>query len=166
MAPSWGSFVFGSALLLVPAQAFAGGLFAGDAGSQAQSRAGAFVAKADDPTALLYNPAGLVKVRNMELFIGANLVHFKQTFDREGVYQQWAEAVGETPAEPAFQGADMPEVESNNPIQPIPFIAGTFKLIPQLAIGVGVFAPQGYPNRDFDRTVTVEGMETEATPKR
>jgi long-chain fatty acid transport protein len=155
-----------SAALLAPAPLHAGGLFAGDAGSQAQSRAGAFVAKADDPTALMHNPAGLVKAASFELFLGANLVHFRQSFDREGVYQHWTDANGGNPAEPEFEGADMPEVSSDNPIQPIPFIAGTQKIRPDLAISLGVFAPQGYPNRDFERTVTVNGIETEATPNR
>src|SRR5204863_8741242 len=62
------------------AGARAGGLFAGDAGAQAQERAGAFAAKADDPSALMHNPAGLVKAKRYEVYIGANVVGYSQSF--------------------------------------------------------------------------------------
>ena len=45
-------------------------------GSAAQPRAGAFVAKADDPSAVHHNPAGLAKQRGTVVQIGFNLVSF------------------------------------------------------------------------------------------
>ena len=156
------SMVLGAAAasLLAPRLASAGGLYAGDPGSQAQSRAGAFVAKADDPTALMHNPAGLVKARHFDFFLGANLVHFSQTFDREGVYQERA-ADGSTPGDPAFAGQEMPEIKNDGPIQPIPFLAAVQRF-GNFAIGEGVFAPQGYPNRNYPETVDVNGMSAPA----
>lgn len=44
--------------LLVPASAFASGTLIYEQGSKASAQAGAFVARADDPSALFYNPAG------------------------------------------------------------------------------------------------------------
>ena len=46
-------------LLLLPAVARAGGYYASDIGAVAGARGGAFVARADDLTAVWYNPAGL-----------------------------------------------------------------------------------------------------------
>lgn len=44
--------------LIVPASAFASGTLIYEQGSKASAQAGAFVARADDATALFYNPAG------------------------------------------------------------------------------------------------------------
>ena len=46
-------------LLCLPAAAHAGGYYASDIGAVAGARGGAFVARADDLTAVWYNPAGL-----------------------------------------------------------------------------------------------------------
>jgi long-subunit fatty acid transport protein len=140
-----------AASLLSPQLARAGGIYAGDSGSQAQSRAGAFVAKADDPTAIMHNPAGLMKATHFEIFAGANLVSFSQSFDRSGVYQPWTDAKDPTTT-PPFQGTEMPEISDQGPPQPVPFLAATQRFGP-IAFGEGVFAPQGYPNRDNPRTV-------------
>ena len=50
-----------AATLAAPALAD-GGYFAGAQGARAAGRSGAFVARADDPTAIMYNPAGLAGI--------------------------------------------------------------------------------------------------------
>jgi long-chain fatty acid transport protein len=72
------------ALLLVPGLAVAGGLEVGDTGAEAMGRGGAFVAKADSPTAVNYNPAGFVKLRGTHLAVSGNAVHTAHSFTRSG----------------------------------------------------------------------------------
>jgi long-subunit fatty acid transport protein len=151
-----------AAALVAPGAARAGGLFAGENGSQAQSRAGAFVARADDASALMHNPAGLAKTGRYSLFVGANTVFFHLSFDRAGTYQTWPDApAGEQP----FAGMDMPEISNEGGPQPIPLVAGAARF-GNLAVGVGLFAPQGYPNRKFPETIEIAGVNTTATPTR
>ena len=64
--------LFGWALLATPAMA-EGGYYSGTLGAEATGRGGAFTAKADDLTAVSYNPAGLAK-------IGATLIQVGNTF--------------------------------------------------------------------------------------
>ena len=76
-----------AAILAAPVAASAGGLFVPGYGSQAQPRAGAFVAKADDASALYYNPAGLAWQKGTSLHLGMNFIDFDQTYQRAGVYE-------------------------------------------------------------------------------
>lgn len=142
-----------AASLLTPRIASAGGIFAGEAGSQAQSRGGAFVAKADDPSAMMHNPAGLAKTENLAVFAGVNIVDFWQGFDRSGVYQTWPEA---DPGTPAFAGQEMPKIENSGNVQPIPMLIGAGRF-GKLAVAIGLFAPQAYPNREYPDTVDAGG---------
>ena len=72
------------ALLLCPGLALAGGLEVGDTGAEAMGRGGAFVAKADSPTAVNYNPAGFVKLRGTHLAVSGNAVYTAHSFTRSG----------------------------------------------------------------------------------
>jgi long-chain fatty acid transport protein len=152
-----------AASLLTPRTATAGGIFAGEAGSQAQSRGGAFVAKADDPSALMHNPAGLAKTTHFAIFAGANIVQFWQSFDRDGVYQNYTDAV--EPGTPTYQGQEMPEISNSGPPQPIPLLAFAGRW-GNLAGAIGLFAPQAYPNRDYPETVTTANGMTAPNPAR
>ena len=69
-------------LLLVPVSTFAGGFEFPDNGTAAMGRGGAFTAKADDPTALYYNPGGLAWLRGWKLLIDSNLAFKHVSFTR------------------------------------------------------------------------------------
>lgn len=137
--------------LLAPAVASAGGVYVGESGSQAMERAGAFVAKADDPTALSINPAGLAKARGFELYLGGNFLRYGLTFQRAGVYPEQ----GSREVQPEYVGEPYPEVENSATFQAVPYLAGVGK-VGNLAIAAGIFAPAGVPNRDFECTVSDE----------
>ena len=47
-------------VFLLPVVAFAGGFAANEQGAKASGMANAFSAQADDPTAVYFNPAGIV----------------------------------------------------------------------------------------------------------
>lgn len=141
-------------LCAAPAGARAGGIFVPGYGSSAQPRAGAFVARADDPTALFHNPAGFAKQRGRTtIHIGANLISMHQSFDRAGSY----EVTGEDPPLP-YEGEPYPEVEN----QPRPDLGvGTFQGLPLISVatdfgleapigfGFGLVVANGYPERKF-----------------
>lgn len=171
MKPTKLLLLVAAAVLAAPAPAAAGGIEVPGAGPAAQSRAGAFVARADDPTALLYNPAGFAKIDGTVITLGANFIDYDLTFQRTGSY----EASGEEPPEP-YEGLPYPEVSDQS--KPSIGIAG-FQAIPLIAIstdlghpewpvrfGAGIFVPQGYSAREFAEEIDVGAAEPAPGPQR
>ena len=70
------------ALLMCVPPAFAGGLEFPDNGTAATARGGAFTARADDLTALIHNPAGLIHLKGTGLLLNHSLVWHHSTFTR------------------------------------------------------------------------------------
>ncbi len=64
----------------------AGGMEAGDTGAEALGRGGAFVAKADDPSAINYNPAGFAKLTGHRVVVGFHAIHHSYSFERKGPF--------------------------------------------------------------------------------
>jgi long-chain fatty acid transport protein len=110
--------------LALPTTAHAGGFYLLDRGTRAMGRGGAFVAGADDPQSLWYNPAGLGFSGNQVLVDG--------TMTLLGVDYTRVDSGGNT----------LPTVHGSSAPLPIPTIAGSFELgMPNLVAGVGIFAP-------------------------
>ncbi len=82
----------GSSIILValvaaaPTGVRAGGLEFPGTGTEALGRGAAFTAKADDPTAVEYNVAGLARQRGTQLLLDGNLIFDTYDFQRAGVY--------------------------------------------------------------------------------
>ncbi len=66
--------------LAISASAFAAGFSIFEQGAKASGMAGAFVATADDPSAIFYNPAGLAQQREMSVLAGATFINFSNEF--------------------------------------------------------------------------------------
>lgn len=138
--------------MIAPA-AHAGGLFVPGLGPQAMGRAGAFTAKADDPSALFHNPAGFTKLVGTVVQLGSNLLDYSLGFTREGVYEDSPEgglAYAGQPYEPVDNQA-RPSV-GLGPMQAVPLIAMGSDLgrsVPGLHVGLGVMAPNAYPGRSL-----------------
>ncbi|TNE45290.1 MAG: hypothetical protein EP343_27130 [Deltaproteobacteria bacterium] len=64
----------------------AGGMEAGDTGAEALGRGGAFAAKADDPSAINYNPAGFAKLTGHRVVVGFHAMHHSYSFERKGSF--------------------------------------------------------------------------------
>jgi len=145
--------------------AHAGGLILPGSGPIAQSRAGAHVAKADDPTAISVNPAGLAKLDGVTVFVGANFVDYSLSFQRRGTYdvegfegQAYAEATDES--SPAL---------GIGPFQAIPAISVAVDLsnkVKGLHVAVGVVAPTAYPSREINGSYAFDanGVASDALP--
>ncbi|OLD65614.1 MAG: hypothetical protein AUI47_01660 [Acidobacteria bacterium 13_1_40CM_2_68_5] len=60
--------------LLAPGAVFGSGYSIYEQGAKAMANAGAFTARADDPTALFFNPAGIVQLDGIRVNIGTNAI--------------------------------------------------------------------------------------------
>ncbi len=135
------ALVTACAATLTPTGAWAGG-FEGeypDNGARALGRGGAFVAKADDPTALYYNPAGLGLLRGTNLLLSVNLVDVTHSFQR-------APDIVQTNVRRSFG-----PIETDSAPFPAPMLIGhfDFEALPMLDFAVGVYGPSSHPNRSF-----------------
>ena len=138
--------------------AHAGGLFVAENGAQALQRGGAFVARADDPTAVLHNPAGLTRADEKQAYLGVNLLSMDATFERAGNYPRESVNLGR---QPAYVGERYPRVASEQGPLPIPFLALT---IPhnRFAFSLAVFTPHGGAGRYAETVRTASGAEAPA----
>ncbi len=71
-------------LLLMAANAYAGGTEVGDLGTVAMGRGTAFVARSDNLSAFYYNPAGLSKSKGPNLLLVGNVVNQNVDYERMG----------------------------------------------------------------------------------
>jgi long-chain fatty acid transport protein len=145
----------------------AGGIFVPGYGVQAQPRAGAFVAKADDPSALYYNPAGFARQRGTTLQIGANLLDLRQTATREGTFEAAPE--GDEP----WTGRPFETMtESSSPKVGL----GPFQLSPSLLVatdlggrtplvyGFGIISENASPDRSYGDAISDYTFEDPDAP--
>lgn len=128
------------AISFVPSRAHAGGFYLLDRGTRPLGRGGAFVAGADDPGALWYNPAG-IGFAGEQLLIDATLGFLDVTYTRVD-----------------SGGNPQPTIHGTNAPLPIPTIAGTFDFgLEHFHFGVGVFAPNA-ALMSYPESLTVDGM--------
>ena len=126
--------------------AAAGGFDIPDNGAQALGRGAAFVAKADDGTAIYYNPAGLARQRGTRLYGGGNLYLHSFEFQRAGSYP-------DDPNNTATPWGDQPypSVSNAGGAYVSPFLAAStdFGSLDRFTIAAGVFSPPDVGNRTF-----------------
>jgi long-chain fatty acid transport protein len=71
-------------LFILPALALGSGYGLNELGTKALGMGGAFVAQADDPTAVYFNPAGIVQLEGTQVSVGVNTVTPSVTFESNG----------------------------------------------------------------------------------
>jgi long-subunit fatty acid transport protein len=134
------------ALLAHASSAAAGGFELPDNGTQSLGRGTAFVAKADDPTAIQYNPAGLARQRGTSLLLNGNLSFHSYEFRRSGAFP-------DDPNDPEtpWGGRPYPVVQNQGTPFFAPFVAVTsdFAYFDRLTVGLGVYGPSAIGNRTF-----------------
>ena len=163
---------------MAPAPARAGGMFVPGFGPQAMGRAGAFVARADDPSALHHNPAGLAKAAGTVLQLGASLLDLSLDYQRAGSYEQAPASDGL-----AYAGQPYPRVSDQSrpafgvgPLQAVPLLVASTDLatlgllepggLGGLRLAVGVMAPQAYADRSFAPDYEFEAAGEPPPPQR
>jgi long-chain fatty acid transport protein len=144
-------FTVAAVLLVSAGAARAGGFTAGTNGTQAVARGGAFVAKADDPTAIELNVAGLARQRGTRLLFDANVTMHTMAFDRAGVYPGDPNAAGA----PAYAGMPYPRTENIGGafFAPILGITTDFGYFDRWTFAIGGFGPPSVGNRKYGLTV-------------
>jgi long-chain fatty acid transport protein len=137
----WAARLAGALALLLPAASVqAGGLTLVDRGARPLSRGGAFVAGADDPGALWYNPAGLDESKN-QILTDATLVLMFASYQRQ-----------------YSDGTFSNEVKAKPTPLPIPTLAFSHKFgLKDFTFGGGIFAPNTLL-MNYDRSSVSNGM--------
>lgn len=134
------------ATLAWPGLARAGGFEVADHGGQAMGRGGAFVARADDPSAIHHNPAGLARQRGTRLYGSGNVFFHSYEFRRSGAFP-------DDPNDPATPWGGRPYPSVSNSAGPFvtPFLAlaSDFGSFDRLTIAAGVYGPSSIGNRTF-----------------
>lgn len=97
-----------------------------DNGTEALGRAGAFTAKADDGTAIYYNPAALADQDGLRITLDANFVGNNITFQR---------------TDPVTGAAVGPAVSNSGPMFVAPFVAISYQIVKHLTVAIGVYGP-------------------------
>jgi len=131
-------------LLFTAASAMAAGFRLPEQGAKAMGMGMAFTAQADDPSAIYYNPAGIVQLEGQNVMIGG-------TYIREN----GADFSGTTPL--TFNaGVFDTEQETQKDLDfVIPNAYWTRKAAPDFAYGVGIFAPFGLGQKYGNRQTSI-----------
>jgi long-subunit fatty acid transport protein len=124
----------------------AGGFELPDNGAQALGRGATFVAKADDGTAIYYNPAGLARQRGTRFYGGGNLFLHSFEFQRAGTFP---DDPNNTPT--PWGQKPFPIVSSSGGPYATPFVALStdFASFDRFTVAIGAFSPPAVGNRTF-----------------
>jgi long-subunit fatty acid transport protein len=134
--------LLGAAAYAAPAFAD-GGYYGGALGARAAGRSGAFVARADDPSAVSYNPAGIAKLDGLTIEIGNRISNNGYAYKRAATLD-WGNAPGDQAPLVSF-----PQVKNGNPWQAAePLIA----VASNLGLRDWGFALALFPNPGASRT--------------
>lgn len=135
-----------SSLSLLPGIARATGVMEfPDNGSEQEARGGAWVARASDPLATFYNPAGLAG-QPTRLTLQANLSMQNTCLTR---LKASNDATPSTPApngDGTQPGKAYPQVCNNGSLFPDPQIAFTYRLTDRIGLGIAVLGPSAVGN--------------------
>jgi long-chain fatty acid transport protein len=117
------------ASIVLSSVAFAGGFQLNEHGARAMAQAGAFAARANDPSAIFFNPAGLSYLRGAHIMAGATLIAPANTYygpSNLNSNEEW-------------------KMESQVFYPPNLYITNTWTdgMLKGLAVGVGVSTPFG-----------------------
>ena len=125
-----------------------GGYYGGALGARAAGRGGAFVARADDPTAISINPAGLADLRGWRLEVGNQFSYNSYAYTRAPTLD-WGQEMNGTAPTVAFA-----RVTNGTPAQAAdPFIGVTTDFgLQDWGFGLAVYAPSGIAQEQFPVT--------------
>jgi long-chain fatty acid transport protein len=104
-----------------------------DNGSEQEGRGGAWVARASDPLAAFYNPAGLAG-QQTRLTLQANISTQNTCFTR-------VKATNDTTADGVSPGASYPQVCQNGNWFPNPQLAFNYRLTDRIGLGLAILGP-------------------------
>ena len=131
-----------------------------DNGSEQMARGGAWVARASDPLAAFFNPAGLAG-QDSKVTVQANLSLLNSCFTRVA-------AANDTVQDPLADKTtgQFPQVCNKGELGVGPQLAATFKLTDRLGLGIAILGPSGVANNNWPEFVNDKGGTPQAAPQR
>ena len=132
-------------LLLAAPPALAGGFEIGDQGARAMGRAGACAARADDLSAIEYNPAGLARLRGTRFYLGNRFGRANEEFRRAPTLD-WSDAAHGFPEYLTFD--PVTNADQWQLLNPMVAVGSDFGL-EDWAFALGVYAPSGIAKQSF-----------------
>ncbi len=166
-----GTFLVCAAAMAVLARAGdarASGLEIPENGAIGLARAGAVVARPSDPSAIQYNPAGILGLPGAQLTLGSNLGSFGQCFQRYGNYAT-EDTTNINLAGTRFQNSmyaasgmttPYPRTCSNPALSLAPNLGFTYRILPNLAVGINAVPPHSVGREGIfpDAVTTANGL--------
>ena len=151
--PRVGCILWVFTFFFLPALAFGSGFAINEQSAKAIGMGGAFVAQADDPSAVFYNPAGIVQLEGIQVSAGISPIIPQATFEsntNDSIRNTW--------------GGKTTDVEDT--IHWIPNFYATYKLSDHWSFGFGGFSNFGlgtdWPD-DWEGRYTTGGTEAKLT---
>lgn len=131
-------------------------------------RGGAWLARADDPLAAYFNPAGLVR-QSSGVHAGLHLMFLDRCFTRLNASGQPVSPGGSVPG-PGAEGGPPAEVCAESSPFPNPQLGANFRINDKLAAGFSFFGPHGVGKAEWPESLTYVnkfGIEvTQPAPQR
>jgi long-chain fatty acid transport protein len=139
------------------AAAASSGIESPDGGVVQSGRGGAWLARADDPVAVFYNPAAMA-FQATSVHLGAQLLIQNRCFSRVDVNGQPVSPANGVagPGAPANAANGTPPpaaVCSDAPPFPAPQLGAVFRLSPEWAIGLALVTPHAYGSNSWPETL-------------
>jgi long-chain fatty acid transport protein len=130
-----------------------GGYYGGALGARAAGRAGAFTARADDPTAVHYNPAGLATIDGTMIMVGNRVSYNSLSYTRAPTLDWGAVDPNGVPPTVSFS-----KVSNRTPWQAAePLVLAASNLgLRGFGFGAGVFAAPGASRVNFPSPASVD----------
>lgn len=146
-------YLFSTILCLASSSAFASGFSIFEQGAKATGMGGAFVATADDPSAIFYNVAGIAQQRHTSLLGGGTAINFSNEFTGDPNDQ--------------FTSGVTARYRAHTFVPP-----NAYAIVPigqNLTFGLGTFAPFGlrtnwedpYPGRFISKDANIKTVSVE-----
>ena len=124
-------------VLALPAGAGASGYEYPENGARALARGGPGVADPGDPTAMMFNPAGLAALSGTRLLLDGHFAFLNTRFQRRGLDENG-------------RRVDIGEPVSNGYAPWIaPFLGATYQLTDDLTLGLAVYGPSAYGAQSY-----------------
>jgi long-chain fatty acid transport protein len=121
------------------------GYFDGNLGARAGGRAGAFTAKADDLTAVEYNPAGLAKIDSTLIQIGNRFSYNNYSYTRAPTTDYGNPVNGVAPQVAFASVSNQSSLQAADPVVGIASKLG----LKDWGFALAAYAPPGVANEDF-----------------
>ena len=138
-----------------------GGLETPDNGAIQVGRGATYVARADDPLATVFNPAGLAYQKS-GVYVGAHLMFQNRCFSRRNPDGTPISPGASLPGPGAPGGPTDPVCADMTPF-PNPQLAANFRITDRLAIGIAVMGPHGVGNASWPESIPYKnqlGLDT------